>query len=121
MNNKAPIKKYIILFILFFLPLIITAKEKKNSKLDSIITYLSSNANLLQHNTQNYEAELYIKGTINVIKRNILLKSIPYCSQIPKNKDLYFIETWGTLLYTAPYKYTQTINHFNSNNKGAKK
>lgn len=121
MCRRTIIKNKIIILLLFILSISnINAKDKKNSKLDSILTNLSSNAYLLQQNSPNYEAELYIKGTLSIIKRNILLKTIPYCNQIPKNKDFYFIETWGSLLYTAPDKYSQTIKHFNSNHKAIK-
>ena len=114
-------KRVLFIFILISINTLVYAKDKKLLGVDTILQNVNIIAHDIYHKSINYEADTYIKGTINVVKRNILLKTIPYCAQISKNNDFYFIESWGKLRYIAPDQYVQIIRHFNTNHRSTKK
>lgn len=52
---------------------------------------------------------------MEVKKRNILLKTLPYLRKISKTQNAYLVETFSTLTYTSPNLYHQTFQLIKSN------
>lgn len=59
--------------------------------------------------TESYRAELYIKGEVNVRKKNHLIRFLPTMFRIRKGVKNYLMETYNELHYQAPDMYDQRV------------
>ena len=59
--------------------------------------------------TDDYKAELYIKGKVNVRKKNHILRFVPTMFRIRKGVREYLMETYSDLHFTAPDIYDQKV------------
>ncbi|MEF9931144.1 MAG: hypothetical protein RR770_02415, partial [Bacteroidales bacterium] len=91
--------------------------QKHGANIDSILQKMHVSAEYYEANTPDFEAEMYIKGTLHVQKRNAILRIIPYFRKIDKHKDQYFVELSSNFSYTRPNIYTQTFNAISTNSK----
>ena len=66
-------------------------------------------APLYERIVDSYNAELYIKGKINIKKQNKLLRYIPTLFRIRKGVKEYMMETYNELSFTAPDIYDQKV------------
>lgn len=57
----------------------------------------------------SYKAELYIKGWVNIRKKNHLLRFVPSMFRIRKGVQEYMMETYSDLHFTAPNIYDQKV------------
>lgn len=57
----------------------------------------------------DYRAELYIKGKVNLRKKNHILRFIPTMFRIRKGVREYMMETYSDLHFTAPDIYDQKV------------
>lgn len=57
----------------------------------------------------DYRAELYIKGKVNLRKKNHILRFIPTMFRIRKGVREYLMETYSDLHFTAPNIYDQKV------------
>lgn len=58
---------------------------------------------------ESYKAELYIKGWVNIRKKNHILRYIPSMFRIKKGVKEYMMETYSDLNFTAPNIYDQKV------------
>lgn len=58
---------------------------------------------------ESYKAELYIKGRVNIRKKNRLLRYIPSMFRPRKGVKEYMMETYSDLHFTAPNIYDQKV------------
>lgn len=58
---------------------------------------------------KDYRAELYIKGKLNVKKRNLMFRYLPTLFRLQKGVREYLVETSSDLHYTAPNIYDQKV------------
>ena len=56
-----------------------------------------------------YKARLYIKGEIDVARKNILLRFVPHMFRLRKGERQYLVETMSDLNYTAPDLFDQKV------------
>ena len=56
-----------------------------------------------------YNAELYIKGQVNIRKKNRLIRFIPNMFRVRKGVNEYMMETYSNLHFTAPDIYDQKV------------
>ncbi|MEG0517716.1 MAG: DUF5686 family protein [Bacteroidales bacterium] len=89
--------------------------QKRGKNIDSILNKMYIQANYYEKNTPNFEAEMDIRGTLDVKKQNIILKAIPFLRKIDKNTKQYFIELSSTLSYTQPNIYNQNFKSISTN------
>lgn len=58
---------------------------------------------------EDYRAELYIKGQVNIRKKNHILRFLPTMFRIRKGINEYLMETYSDLHFTAPDIYDQKV------------
>lgn len=103
---------FVSVFALFLLfPPGISAKKKKTQQLqkpvapDSVLNNVILFAPLYENVVERYNADLYIKGKLDVIRRNHLIRVVPSMFKIEKNVREYLIESFNEINYTAPHIY----------------
>ena len=76
---------------------------------DSIMDKVIFFAPFYERLIDDYKAELYIKGWVNIRKKNHLLRFIPSMFRMKKGVREYMMETYSDLHYTAPDIYDQKV------------
>ncbi|MDR0988138.1 MAG: DUF5686 family protein [Prevotellaceae bacterium] len=66
-------------------------------------------APLYEHIIDKYQAELYVKGRVNIRKKNQILRFLPNMFHLQKGIREYVMETSSDLHYTAPDIYDQKV------------
>lgn len=105
-----------ILFLLFFsfaqegkADSILNSYTQKPISVDSILNNVMTFAPLYEKIVADYRADLYIKGKLNVRKKNLLFKYLPSMFRIQKGVREYLIESASELHFTAPNIYDQKV------------
>ena len=76
---------------------------------DSLMSRVILCASTYGKSVAAYKSNLYIKGYINMPKRNFLLRFWPSIFRLRKGVDEYMMEAYGELRYTAPGQYDHKI------------
>lgn len=76
---------------------------------DSIMKKVIFYAPFYEKIIDDYRAELYIKGKVNLRKKNHILRFIPTMFRIRKGVREYMMETYSDLHFTAPDIYDQKV------------
>lgn len=76
---------------------------------DSIMDKVLFFAPLYESVVDDYQAELYVKGQINVRKKNFAIRYLPTMFRLKKGVKEYMIETLSDLHFSAPNIYTQKV------------
>lgn len=76
---------------------------------DSIMDKVIFFAPFYERIVDSYKAELYIKGRVNIRKKNHILRFIPSMFRIRKGVKEYMMETYSDLHFTSPNIYDQKI------------
>lgn len=76
---------------------------------DSIMNKVLFFAPLYESVVDDYQAELYVKGQINVRKKNFAIRYLPTMFRLKKGVNEYMIETLSDLHFSAPNVYTQKV------------
>ena len=83
--------------------------DRQELSADSIMDKVIFFAPLYDGIVENYRAELYIKGRVDIRKKNHLLRYIPSMFRIRKGVREYMMETCSDLHFTAPNIYDQKV------------
>lgn len=83
--------------------------DKHASSADSIMEKVIFFAPLYERIIESYKAELYIKGWVNIRKKNHILRYIPSMFRLKKGVREYMMETYSDLHFTAPDIYDQKV------------
>lgn len=112
-------KHYILtgwLMCLFFLlsvkgeaGVILNPYTRQEISVDSIIERVMTFAPAYENIVNEYRANLYIKGKINIRKKNFILRYVPSMFRLQKGIREYLLETYSELHYTAPNIYDQKV------------
>lgn len=76
---------------------------------DSIIERVMTFAPLYETIVADYRANLYIKGRMDIQKKNFILRYVPAMFRLQKGVKEYLLETYSDLHYTAPNIYDQKV------------
>jgi hypothetical protein len=76
---------------------------------DSLVNNVTQQARLYRWYIQSYDAKTYIKGTTEVLKKNILLRFAPNIFTFDKRGRETILEALVDVQYKAPNHYTQNI------------
>ena len=76
---------------------------------DSIIERVMTFAPLYETIVSDYRANLYIKGRMDIQKKNFILRYVPSMFRLQKGVREYLLETYSDLHYTAPNIYDQKV------------
>ena len=76
---------------------------------DSIIERVMTFAPSYESIVRDYRANLYIKGKMNIQKKNFILRYVPSMFRLQKGVREYLLETYSDLHYTAPNIYDQKV------------
>ena len=76
---------------------------------DSIIERVMTFAPLYETIVSEYRANLYIKGRMDIQKKNFILRYVPSMFRLQKGVREYMLETYSDLHYTAPNIYDQKV------------
>lgn len=76
---------------------------------DSIMDKVIFFAPFYERIVDSYKAELYIKGWVNIHKKNHILRYLPSMFRIRKGVKEYMMETYSDLHFTAPGIYDQKL------------
>lgn len=80
---------------------------------DSILNNIILFAPLYEKVVDSYNANLYIKGKLNLKKRNHLIRVVPSMFKIQKNVKEYMIESINEINYTSPNIYDLKVKAVN--------
>ncbi len=113
------LKYRIVWFIVYLLWVLLPCKGKAQipwepsdepkEVLDSVISNLLSFAPLYENIIHEYRADLYIKGKMNVHKRNQIIWMVPNMFRMQKGVNEYMLESFSELHFTAPHIYDQKV------------
>ena len=70
---------------------------------DSILEKMYSSASIYSEEVKGYKANLYLKGTITVHKKNRIIKYVPSMFKLEDSISNYMHESISELKYTAPF------------------
>ena len=76
---------------------------------DSIIERVMTFAPSYESIVSDYRANLYIKGKMDIQKKNFILRYVPSMFRLQKGVREYLLETYSDLHYTAPNIYDQKV------------
>lgn len=81
----------------------------KPVSVDSIVDNVMNFAPFYEKIVKDYRADLYIKGKLNIKKKNLMFRYIPTLFKMQKGVREYLVETASELHYTAPNIYDQRV------------
>lgn len=84
-------------------------RDVRRAEADSLVEKVISFAPLYETMVEDYRAGLYIKGKVNIRKKNRLIRFLPTMFRLRKGVNEYMIETYSDLHYTAPDIYDQKV------------
>lgn len=76
---------------------------------DSIMNNVMNFAPFYEKIVKDYRADLYIKGKLDIKKKNLMFRYLPTLFKMQKGVREYLIETASDLHYTAPNIYDQRV------------
>lgn len=76
---------------------------------DSIVGRVMDMAPVYETIVRDYKANLYIKGKMDIKKKNFILRYVPSMFRLQKGVREYLLETYSDLHYTAPNIYDQKV------------
>lgn len=82
---------------------------QKPVAVDSILNNVMTFAPFYETIVSDYRASLYIKGKMNVRKKNLILRYVPSMFRMQKGVREYLLETYSDLHFTAPNIYDQKV------------
>lgn len=82
---------------------------KSGGAADSIMEKVIFFAPFYASIVDDYRAELYIKGRVNIKKKNHIIRFLPTMFRLRKGVREYLIETYSDLHFTAPDIYDQKV------------
>lgn len=80
-------------------------KDTADSIMDKVVFY----APFYERIVADYQAELYIKGRVNIKKQNAILRYLPTMFRLKKGVKEYMTETYSDLHFSAPDIYEQRV------------
>ena len=113
-----------IVSVLFFIPkgaannYIMNPYTHQEISADSIIERVMTFAPLYETIVSDYRANLYIKGKMDIQKKNFILRYVPSMFRLQKGVREYLLETYSDLHYTAPNIYDQKVKSLPGNSEG---
>lgn len=112
-------KHHTIIWILGITLLFLAQKGKANIgvnpytgkaiSVDSIVNNVIVFAPLYEKIVSDYRADLYIKGKLNIRKKNFILRYVPSMFRLKRGVREYLMETYSDLHFTAPNIYDQKV------------
>ena len=113
-NNRIKNKRINLLSLfLLFISSSVFAQNLEENKADSIISEVLKYGKIYEHYIEKYDARLYLKGSIEVKKKNGLFQYAPDFFYLNKEKDYSFFESIIELNYKAPDYFVQNITAIN--------
>ncbi|MDH8701123.1 hypothetical protein M2138_000462 [Dysgonomonadaceae bacterium PH5-43] len=100
--------------------LLLCLNTKAQSKADSIIIKHLEHRDEYSKYIDEYDAQIYIKGNIEVLKKNIMFEFAPDFFYLNKDNDSSFVEAIVDIKYTAPNYFNQEIVALNGYRFNAK-
>ena len=76
---------------------------------DSIMERAIFFAPMYAEAVESYKASLYIKGYVNIRKKNHILRFVPSMFRLRKGVNEYMVESYSDLNFTAPNLYDQKV------------
>jgi hypothetical protein len=102
-----------LILLLFLLPSVLaarTAKQRNTDQLaDSVVERAIFFAPAYSGLVHSYRSRLYMKGRLNITKRNFLFRYIPKMFKVKRGVDEYLVESNSDLHYTSPNIYDQKV------------
>lgn len=95
---------------LLLLPTSTVAKQRKSAAddvVDSVLTYAKRYRNVIAE----YEAQLYVKTQMNLVKSNFLMHYIPNLNKLSRRKRNYLVESTSDIHYSAPDIYDTKVRY----------
>ncbi len=111
-DNTNIIGIYLVIVLSFSLKVsAATVPSLEVSKLsaDSIMSNVISFASVYENIISEYKADFYVKGGVNIRKKNHLLRYVPTMFRLKKGVREYLMEMYSDLHFTAPDIYDQKV------------
>ena len=116
MNKWLIVKlKLIFVFLLFVISVqgqiqrVIPSLDTKPYCVDSIMDNVAFYAPYYEKTVIEYDADLYLKTKINILRKNLLIRYLPSMFRPRKDVRNYILESYSDLHYTAPDIYDQRV------------
>lgn len=112
-------KHYKLIWILVLVLFLLVPKGRANSVLnpytskpitvDSILHNVMTFTPFYEKIVNDYRADLYIKGKLNIRKKNFMFRYLPKMFRMQKGVREYLMESYSELHFTAPNIYDQKV------------
>ena len=86
--------------------------HSKDAFADSIVRNARDMAKVYVSRVQDYKADMYVKGLVNVKRKNFFIRYLPKMFKVRKGVREYVMETYNDLHYTYPNIYDQKLKAF---------
>ena len=100
---------FVLLFCTVFSVHSYSKSKDKDAFADSVMTEVFKRSELYGKYIVEYEAQAYIKGTMQVLNKNILLKFAPGFLSVDRKNDNTILESIVDIHFQAPNTFTQKI------------
>jgi len=101
-----------------------TVKQQRSRKkpyietyVDTLVANIRRQAAVYNSRKPDYEANIFIKGNVDFLRRNRLQQYLPFLNRADKNINNYYAEFIGGITFTNPNIYNQTLFAISSNKK----
>lgn len=84
-------------------------RKKILSVTDSVIQEVQKRGVYYRHQVKEFRAQMYLKGSVELKRRNFLLKYVPFMFHLQKDENFYVMESVSDLHYTSPNLYDQKM------------
>ena len=88
---------------------VLDPQTKRPISADSILNNVMTFAPFYEKLVTDYRADLYIKGTMDIKRKNFILRYVPSMFRLQKGVRQYMVETYSDLHFTAPNIYDQKV------------
>ena len=102
------------LFLLLLLACLVLPLQARRSwtLADSLVEQVRELAPRYAKTVSEYRAQLYVKGNLDVDRKNLLLQVLPHMFHLQKGVRDYVVESHSDLHYTAPDIYDEKMRGF---------
>ncbi len=112
--------KILILILLLLVSVQGTCKKKQpflQSYVDTLVSRLRKQVKIVNNKMPDYDANIFVNGTADFLKRNRLQEYIPYLNKASKGVNHYNAKFIGAVTFTNPNIYNQTLFAISSNKR----
>ncbi len=88
---------------------VVVRAEQRSRVLKEVMKGVRKYSPHYAHQVKDYKGQMYVKGAVNIDKKNQLLRFVPFMFRLKKDTKHYVMESMSNLHYTYPDVYDQKV------------